>query len=466
MADALGLRRGCAARPALLAVLAALLLIAFLVWRAIFASNGILARSPAPGAADVPGTASVSVRFAQPMNTGQLPALSLAPDIAGAASVMATVQWQDDTTLILRPATPLLPGSAYRVSLPPQLQSAAGESVRGGQSWRFTTRSLRVLFLDWDEQERPQLYSMDAGGGPRSQLTTADLGVLDYAAAPDGRRIAYTVALEGGSRDLWLLTLQAGAVQAQRLLDCGGDQCSGPAWSPDGRRLVYERRAHSPSADHPEAPRLWWLDPASGATTHLFDDEQQLGHTARFSPNGRWLSYIVPLERAMHVFDLQSGDVLRIANEVGEPAAWHPWRDQLLFANIEYVGESYTTLIMRLDLPAGQLSHLTPGLITDDGAPTWSPAGDALAFGRKAPVAPVGRQLWTMDADGGRATALTDDPRFNFGPPSWSPDGAHLLAQRFDITQPRSDPGIWLVDSRNGAQTMLSASGFQPAWLP
>ena len=450
----------------LLIVVILALLVALLIWRGDRAGVSVTARSPAPSAADASGLASVRLRFGQAMDTGAVPDLQL--ELAGSGAVTGTVYWEDDSTLALRPATPLLPETTYTVRLPAGAQSVTDRPLRQEQRWQFTTRSLRILYLDWDEQDRVQLYAVDLGGGEPQQLTSAPLSVLDYALAPDGGTIVYSDQRQGGGSNLWQLSLErvTEGAGAQLLLDCGGDQCSGPSWDPQGRRLVYERRSFfSPDAP-PGPPRLWWLDPQTAETTPLFDDSQLLGHTARFAGNGRWLSYIVPLEQAMQVYNFETGEVIRLANEIGEPSAWHPWRAQLLSNNIQYQGESFSVHIFRLDLPAGELTNLSSQSITNDAAPAWSPSGDWIAFGRKVPRAPVGRQLWLMRPDGSQETALTDDLSSNFGPPSWSPSGQQILVQRFSIEQPDSDPGIWLVDVDDGELHQVAGSGFQPSWLP
>jgi dipeptidyl aminopeptidase/acylaminoacyl peptidase len=59
----------------------------------------------------------------------------------------------------------------------------------------------------------------------------------------------------------------------------------------------------------------------------------------------------------------------------------------------------------------------------EDGAPAWSPGGDALAFVSDRDGEP---QLFACDRDGGALRRLTDEPRGLIGVPLWSPDGAAI----------------------------------------
>ena len=178
------------------------------------------------------------------------------------------------------------------------------------------------------------------------------------------------------------------------------------------------------------------------------------------------MSYVVPLVQAVQLYNFQTGALIEMPNEIGEPAAWHPWRNVLVNNDIHFQGESFSVHIFRLELPAAEATDLSGQIVTNDGSPAWSPTGDWIAFARKPPGTAAGRQLWLMRPDGSQTRALTDDAQTNFGPPAWSPDGSQLLSQRFDITEPGGEPGIWLVDVDDGKLHPVAGVGFQPEWLP
>jgi Tol biopolymer transport system component len=85
------------------------------------------------------------------------------------------------------------------------------------------------------------------------------------------------------------------------------------------------------------------------------------------------------------------------------------------------------------DLDGGDPVQLTRDAANDaiskhayggEGPPRWSPDGKRIVWMRKFPER--GYDLWTMDADGGNARALTDNGMIDDAYPSWSPDGQRI----------------------------------------
>ena len=450
-------------------MLGLLALLGVLLWAGDRAGVQVSDFSPADGAADVSTRARLRLRFQAPMVIAQAPALTISPAVEG------EVRWENERTLLFTPSEPLAPETAYQVTVPAGLESETGRVLRRPLSWRFETAAPRVLYLSWAEDERAQLYLAGLAEERPVALTEAPSGVVDFSVSPDGATITYSAGREDGGSDLWAVDRAGGGNEL--LLDCEGDRCTGTAWHPSGDRLVYERR-NVTGADVPPGPaRLWWLDPVTGETLPVFSDSQQLGMSATFSGDGSWLSFVVPLQQQLQAYNLESGVSLVIPSATGEPPAWPPEAPVLLTSDIWFQGERFSTYIFRLEPPEGEMTNLSGERVTNDGNPVWSPDGKWIAFGRKIPRAPVGRQLWLMRPDGSQQIALTEDPDSNFGLPAWSATGDAILAQRFKISSPGA-PGIWLVDlsqvDLTDAENVpdevtlreLAAPGVSPAWLP
>jgi Tol biopolymer transport system component len=320
----------------------------------------------------------------------------------------------------------------------------------------------RILYLGQGEgDDARQIYAIQPDGGGQVRLTDAPLGVGGFALWPDGEVVVYTAGNEAGGVDVWRMGVDGRS--RKRLLSCAEEDCTQPVWSPDGRRLVYERR----STDAPDAPRLWWLDAQTRETIPVFADEDHLGWGAALSPDGRYLSAISPVDDDIHVYEIETGDSFIIPSQTRETAVWSPGSQTLLAGHIQFQGEQFSNHLFAVDAASREMTNLSgTGLETSDSHPVFSPDGAWIAFSRRKPQAPMGKQLWLMRADGSEAVSITADADIHFSNPAWSPDGKQLVVQGVDLAKPGALPVLWLVDVASGERVEIVSPGAEPVWLP
>lgn len=223
-----------------------------------------------------------------------------------------------------------------------------------------------------------------------------------------------------------------------------------PQISPDGKRIVYQRRFFDAMTDRVRS-NLWIVDLESQDNRPLLTGLVNYG-SARWSPDGSRLLYTT-------------------ADEEGRGQLYLRWMDT-----------GQTALLTRLEQAPGGLA--------------WSPDGEQIAFTMFVPETPepfakmprrprgaewapsptVHDQLWyradgrgflkpgyshvfVLPADGGTPRQLTDGPFHHRGTPAWTPDGAHLLIsanRREDWQHHRSDTEIYEVEVATGAMRALT----------
>jgi Tol biopolymer transport system component len=296
--------------------------------------------------------------------------------------------------------------------------------------------------------------------------------VWDYAVSSDGSQIAFgLVRPDGSAVDLWLMNVDGSA--ARRFLACDESQCTGAAWSPDGRRLAYERRQLNVDlgavGGGPGPSRVWLVYLGSGVTHRLFQDTQRLGYAPRWSPDGRHLAYFDP-RSGVRIVDVDAGDSQLIPNQLGEIGSWSPDGQALTLVDLIFAGERHSSYLVRVDLGDDMIKNLSgEELDANDGSPAWSPTGEWIAFGRKAladGTPTSGQQLWLMRPDGGQARPLVTDPKAHLGSIAWSPDGTEIVYLRFQLMQADARPEIWLVSLDGNDPVKLADNATLPAWLP
>lgn len=404
-------------------------------------------------------TTDVRITFDEPVQPDSAEAaFSLTPDVAG------EVAWEGDT-LVFAPDGGFAPGQTYTVTLAPGVVSQTGRVMRRALSWSFTPRDSSVLYLSPADQTVRNLWRISAAGGEPEEVYAPDGGVYDFAAAPDGTQIAVTVLSDQATTDIWLIDLAGGG--SRRLTDCSPGTCSGPAWSPDGELIAYERRSESLTGA-PGPSRIWLYDVQTDETAVVFEDSQILGYTPEWSADGGRLAFFDANAQAIRILEMATGDTTLIPSQMGEIGSFSPGGDQMVYVDIRPVGQQYYPQIWLSTLGEDGGVRQLFDAPEEDHSPAWSPDGRWIAFSRRLLDRSNGwaNQLMLLEAKSGGLTQATDDPVMNNTAYAWSPSSDRILVQRFDLEQTNATPQLWLYDVAAGEMTLLAENAFNGQWLP
>jgi Tol biopolymer transport system component len=188
-----------------------------------------------------------------------------------------------------------------------------GRPVSGGAAdWAPDGR--RFVLAGKRAQERFfGLYVFDVTGSTPIRITP-DRWEAQYPAwSPDGRRIVFTRVARPNSFDIWTVSPDASGLR--RLTgDPGSDNYA--AWSPDARAIVYS------SDDRPNRNGLWMMRADGSGQRYLAE-----GGEPQWEP-GDWIVFDCPLDDPdapghACVVDPNSGDVLRLS--LGREAIFPNW---------------------------------------------------------------------------------------------------------------------------------------------
>jgi Tol biopolymer transport system component len=150
---------------------------------------------------------------------------------------------------------------------------------------RFSQDGSRIAYARTSQDRIPggrDIWVYSIREGTSTRLTAGLQGAVDPAWSPDGRRIVFSTN-RGNNVDLMSISADGGA-EPTLLLDREGSQYQA-TFTPDGKRIVFVDAARSTTSD----VLAIGIEPAARVDTLLAS--QFFEQTPAVSPDGRWLAY-------------------------------------------------------------------------------------------------------------------------------------------------------------------------------
>jgi len=329
----------------------------------------------------------------------------------------------------------------------------------------FDLEQAKVLYLAPDNTNHNQLFVVPVSGGEPVPITHESSGVLAFTVSEARNTILYSVLKINGESSIW--GINPDGSDAHLVLDCPQAECGGPVWTPDGKKLFYERHDYSQSTNL-SIYSIWWLDLATNETQPVFQDQRFPSFAPRFSPDGQWLSYISPSTNTIQAYNLYDNHRFSIPIRSGVPEVWSPSSDALLFWDLASSDASSAIHLKKYDLASGKISDLGGAATQQDYLADWSPDGQWVAIARdslNSTDALFREQIELVRPDGSKATILLDQPGTSYSDLSWSPDSRYLVFSRYS-NEDSGNPEIWLIDVQTDQQQKIISGGIHARLLP
>jgi Tol biopolymer transport system component len=281
--------------------------------------------------------------------------------------------------------------------------------------------------VDPKDEGRSQIFSVARTGAKARRLTSGGNGFNpDYS--PDGRRIVFERRFGGVKPDAIVTMGSDGSSPAVVPTSCVADPCLGdnsPAWSPDGSRLVFER-AFGPIVKDEAAGGLELVTSnADGTSEQVILRSLPLGrepHDAQWSPDGTRIAVNMLNIKAKP----RNGSAIYVLNADGS-----------------------------------DFRQITP-LRLNAGSPDWSPDGKRIVF-NSSYEGQAAVEIYTVRPDGSGLKRVRKEPKDGFSfEPVWSPDGKRIAFVHGTRTTP---PHIWTM-KRNGKRLKQITRGRKPDVRP
>jgi len=280
------------------------------------------------------------------------------------------------------------------------------------------------------------VYVLNADGTGLRNLTPGPGSDRSPAWSPDGRRIVF-VSERDGQTDLYVMTADGSDVMR---LTNSPDAEEGPLWSPDGRRIAFVVDLPDPAWSH---VAVYVMNSDGSGLRRLVDGAQaQLA----WSPDGTKLALVADAKSdfavLLSIVDVETGLAATLA-------ALHS--GQGLFRGMGWAPDGSSVAFCHGDIFAGpkSLSRIRPDRLGKKPRRiascafdvAWAPDSDSIAYVEDAGLGGTLKAIHTVSPDGSAPRRLVVGGHS----PAWSPDGAKIAFIRRH--EGEAADGAWRIEA-------------------
>lgn len=281
-------------------------------------------------------------------------------------------------------------------------------------------------FVDPKDEENVQIFSVARPGAKARKLTSGGNGYNpDYS--PDGRRIVFERRFGGVKPDAIVTMGSDGSSPAVVPTSCAADPCLGdnsPAWSPDATRLVFERAFGPIIHDQATGGLDLVVTNADGSSEQVLPrlSQGREPHDAQWSPDGTRIAVNMVNSTAkprngsaIYVLNADGSGFRQITPprlNAGNPD-WSPDGKRIVF-NSSYEGQSAVEIYTVRPTASGPTRVRKEPKNSFSFGPTWSPNGKRIAFVHATTTTVP--HIWTMKPNGKGLKQVTHGSKPDVGP--------------------------------------------------
>lgn len=246
-------------------------------------------------------------------------------------------------------------------------------------------------------------------------LPTLNQGATDPAVSPDGKTIA--IAARG-----WIWLMDATTREARRLTKSGAVD-SRPAWSPDGRQIVFVR-------DDTKDTSIVLIDAGNGREKVLVDSPA-LDLDPIFSRDGRAVFYSSAESGDLDLWRVETttGVKKRLTSDRGQELQPQPAPGDAQLFYVSKVGSIDSIAVINLSDNSKRILH-SEGIASQM---RFAIKLDGRSFAAALPVQDRW-QLWLMDTKGSPPIQIARDAKYPLMP-TWSPDNSFVYFTEPDASE-------------------------------
>ena len=276
----------------------------------------------------------------------------------------------------------------------------------------FSPDGKRLIFVS-SRDGNNEIYSINIDGSDLRRLTFDQKNDAHPSFSPDGTQIMFNSDRENENGDIYLMNLDGSGVVKLFGWDKSNETSEG-GWSPDGTKIAFY-------SDRNGKDDVYVVSAEAVKPKLVLSEPDGTAVSPAYSPDGRKIVYTRGLEDKtgeLRIFDRDTRNTSLVRKTELSPVwvDWSPDGNWIVFGD-RVNGNSE---ILRIRPDGSGLENLTNEASTDTAA-SISPDGSRIVF-LSDRGQPAGQQLNIMNMNGSDVHPVTPSKGWE-GDPTWSPDG-------------------------------------------
>lgn len=265
-----------------------------------------------------------------------------------------------------------------------------------------------------------EVFVMNADGSEQTQLTHNDSHEFDPAWSPNGKRIVFNSVASDFSGDLEIFVMNADGTGIVQLTN-NEAQDFGTTWSPNGKQIAFV-------SNRDGADDAYVMNADGSGVRRLTTNAYVVGVTA-WSPNGKQIAFISYRDYVLlgpggdleiFVMNADGTGITQLTDnefdDEGDHAGWSPNGKLFSFSSRRPRGSDLDIFVMNADgTGVRQLTGIDD--VADDDDSFWSPNGKQLAFHS---TRDGDEEVYIMKSDGSGVIQLTHNNGIFDAVPTWT----------------------------------------------
>ncbi len=269
-----------------------------------------------------------------------------------------------------------------------------------------------VFTLHHSERAKFSIYSMNADGTEQRRLSKSKDDEWTPALSPDAQHVAFFVPDQLSFKgDIYVM--KADGTDRRRLTRSGANTLPfGPVWSPDGKRIAFsEITAEIKGAKVTDGKAGVFLMDSDGKNRKRLT--KGWGMMPAWSPDGKRIIYTG--EGRLEVVDADGKNAAQILKDGATMGSWSPDGKRLVYQSFD---GKYTRIFVA-NADGSKPKELIKERMSSIGSAVWSADGKRIYFDREPGFSPgniafLGCGIFAINADGGNEVRLGADDGFAF----------------------------------------------------